>query len=402
MSNKETPDVNFPLIIVMAVSCGLSVANLYYSQPLLADIQRDFGVSVREAGLIPMLTQVGYATGMLFFVPLGDMAEGRRLITTMLAAVACALLAAAVSPSFAWLASASLLIGLTTIVPQLIFPFAARLAGDEARGRTVGTVMSGLLLGILLARTLSGFVGARVGWRGMYGIAAGGMAVLALALRVLLPISQPLYRGSYSRLMFSLVALTREHATLREASFTGAMLFGSFSAFWTTLVFLLSQPPYHYGSRAAGLFGLVGAIGALGANAAGRLSSLKESRTMLRFAICLAALSFAVMWSLWEHLFGLVVGALLLDLGVQGGHVSNQIRIYTLSAEAHGRLNTVYMVSFFVGGAAGSSLGTLGWSLWRWNGVCVTGLVMLLLALVSIHLGKRAASRRRTSHDLRQ
>ena len=392
MSKKETPAVNTPLVVVMAVSCGLSVANLYYSQPLLADIQRDFGVSVREAGLIPMLTQVGYATGMLFFVPLGDMIEGRRLITVMLAAVACALLAAALSPSFAWLAAASLIIGLTTIVPQLIFPFAARLAGEEARGRVVGTVSSGLLLGILLARTLSGFVGARTGWRAMYWIAAGGMGMLALALWALLPVRRPPYRGSYPRLMFSLVALTREHAALREASFTGAMLFGSLSAFWTTLVFLLGEPPYHYGSRAAGLFGLAGAAGALGATAVGRLSNLKGPRTMLGFAVGVAVLSFVVMWSLWDHLFWLVVGVLLLDLGVQGGHVSNQIRIYALPTEAHGRLNTIYMVTFFLGGAAGSSLGTLSWSLWRWNGVCLTGLIMLLLALASMRLGRRAPS----------
>jgi predicted MFS family arabinose efflux permease len=382
MSTINQRKLSRPLILTMAIASGVSVANLYYSQPLLVDIQRTFHASIRQVGFIPMCTQLGYALGMLMFVPLGDMVERRKLIVIMLAAVALALIAAAVSPSLVWLTVASLAIGVTTIVPQLIVPFAASLANPAQRGKVVGTVMSGLLIGILLARTVSGFVGAHLGWRAMYWIAAGLMALLALVLGFELPESRPSFSGSYLQLMRSLPTLIKEQPVLREAALIGALLFGAFSVFWTTLVFLLEVPPYHYGSQVAGLFGLVGAVGALGASFAGRFADKRSPVLLVGLAIVITILSYFIFSLFGLNLWGLILGVVLLDLGVQAGHVTNQTRIYSLSTDVHNRVNTVYMVTYFIGGSIGSALGSWAWSAWGWNGVSIVGLLMLALALI--------------------
>jgi MFS family permease len=255
----------------MALGSGLAVANIYYVQPLLADMGRYFGVPDRRMGLISMLSQVGYATGMLLFLPLGDRLERRSFILAMLGAVAVALLGVAVAPCFAWLAAASLAVGVTTITPQLLVAFAAHLAEPAERGRVVGTVMSGLLIGILAARTVSGVVGSTLGWRTMYGIASAVMVALAVSLKELLPRSQPESLGiSYVGVLRSIGALLRDEPVLRQSCLLGAMSFGAFSAFWTTLAFHLASPSFGYGSGVAGLFGLVGIVGALAAPLVGR------------------------------------------------------------------------------------------------------------------------------------
>jgi len=374
---------------IMAIACGGTVANIYYNQPLLAQMGQNFHVSSGQIGLIPTLTQIGVALGMFLFVPLGDMLERRRLIVIMLGVTACALVGAAISPSFGLLAVASLTIGVTSIEPHLIVPFAANLAGQKQRGQVVGSVMSGLLIGILLARTVSGFVGATLGWRAMYWIASGLMVGLAIVLGKFLPLSHPLSTMSYWQLLRSLPGLIREQPVLRESALFGAMLFGAFSAFWTTLVFLLAVPPYHYGSEVAGLFGLVGVIGASAAPLTGRLADRKSPRLTVFLGIAITMSSFVVFWLFGEQLLGLIVGVILLDLGVQSGHVSNQARIYNLSPEVHSRLNTVYMVSYFLGGALGSSLGAYGWSVWQWNGVCLVGLSMLTVAFAAYFRGRK-------------
>lgn len=364
-------------LMVMSVASAMAVANLYYNQPLLADIGRSFQVSVREVGFIPMLTQVGYAVGLFLFVPLGDVLERRRLILGMLGAVSVALVGAALAPSVFWLSVASLLVGITTIVPQLLVPLAAHLARPEERGKVVGTVMSGLLIGILLARTVSGFVGAHFGWRAMYLLAAGMMVALAFGLRALLPPSPPGASLRYPALLRSMWGLLRSEPALREAAALGALAFGAFSAFWTTLVFLLERPPYGYGSEAAGLFGLLGAAGALAAPFVGRWADRRSPRFTAGLGLSLALVSFLVLGWQGERLWALVLGVLLLDLGVQANQISNQTRIYALMPAARNRLNTVYMVSYFCGGALGTYLGALAWSVAGWKGVCVIGVLLL-------------------------
>ncbi|KAM3093102.1 MFS transporter [Phormidesmis sp. 146-12] len=374
--------MNRTIVWLMAITSGAAAANLYYNQPLLAAIAQSLNASVQDAGLIPTLGQIGYALGNLLIVPLGDLLERRRLIVTMLIGTAIALAAAAVSPTITWLVVASLIIGVTTIVPQITVPFAALLAPPAVRGKVVGTVMSGLLIGILLARTVSGFVGAELGWRAMYWIASGVMLILALVLFRVLPRSQPAVVLTYQQLMRSMLKLVRE-PVLQEASITGAAAFGAFSVFWSTLIFLLEQPPYQYGSEVAGLFGLIGVVGAAAAPLAGKLADKKSPRLAVALGLITTALSFLVFWLFGYRLWGLVVGVILLDLGVQVTTVSNQALIYRLPEETHSRLNALFITFYFVGGALGSFLGAYGWQLWQWNGVCAAGALLLFVAFIA-------------------
>ena len=377
----------------MAIASGATAANLYYNQPLLAVIGQSFRASPHTVGLIPMLTQIGYAIGILLFVPLGDLLERRRLITTMLGCVAGMLALAALSPNLPWLLAASFAIGFTSIAAQVMIPFAAQLAKPQDRGKVVGMVMSGLLIGILSARTISGFVGATLGWQAMYWIASGLMMVMAVLLFRTLPYSRPALKSSYRRLMGSLWQLVRSQPVLREASLIGAMSFGAFSAFWSTLVFLLEQPPYHYGSEVAGLFGLVGIVGASAAPLVGKLADRSSPRLTLGLGITATILAFILFWIFGYQLWGLIGGVILLDLGVQSAMISNQAKIYSLPTELHSRLNALYIMFYFVGGAFGSYLGAYGWSRWQWNGVCGMGLGMLAIAFVAFLRGKPQVSR---------
>ena len=360
----------------------MTVANLYYNQPLLADIARTFSVSESAVGFIATLAQLGFAAGLLFIVPLGDSFDRRNLISLTLIAVALSLLAVALAPSIGVLAVASFAVGATTIAPQIIVPFAASLAQPEQRGRVIGTVMSGLLIGILLARTISGFVGAYLGWRAMYWIAAAMMVVLTITLRMLLPKEEPRIRMSYPRLLRSLWGLLQTEPVIHETSIFGALIFAVFSVFWVTLVFFLGTPPYHYGSEVAGLFGLVGVVGALAASNVGKLADRINPRIITGIMLAVTLAAFLVFWLFGQMLWGLIIGVILLDLGAQGTHISNQARVYSLNAEARSRLNTIYMVSYFIGGSLGSSLGAYAWSIERWNGVCAVGTLLMVVALV--------------------
>jgi predicted MFS family arabinose efflux permease len=391
-AEANTPTIDNKMVWLLAIACGMTAANLYYGQPLLADMAHSFSVQESAVGIAATVTQLGYALGLLLIIPLGDALERRRLIVIMLIAVTIALVATALSPSILWLAIASFAIGVTTIVPQIIVPLAANLAAPGERGRVVGTVMSGLLIGVLLARTVSGFVGAQSGWRAMYWIAAGLMLLLALLLRITLPKNQPHTHLSYLQLLRSLGQLVWREPVIREVSIFGAMGFGAFSVFWSTLAFFLSTAPYHYGSEVVGLFGLVGIAGALAASSVGRLSDRFNVRILTGGAIVIILLAFVVFWLFGHTLWGLVVGVILLDLGVQSNQVSNQTRVYSLNPEASNRLNTIYMVSYFIGGSLGTALGTYGWSVARWNGVCAVGVFMLIVAIGWFLFSRKSAT----------
>lgn len=379
--NHGRPMLSRGAVWLMAVACGITVANLYYSQPLLVAMGNDFGVSDRQMGIVSALTQIGYALGLFLFVPLGDMLERRRLILLMLGAVTCTLVAVAVSPGIIWLSVASLALGAATVTPQVIVPMAAGLADPDERGQIVGKVMSGLLIGILLSRTLSGFVGDWFGWRSIYWIAAGLSVVLAAVLRVQLPENRPIAKLSYPQLLRSLGKIAVDEPILRESCVFGAVTFGAFSVFWTTLAFFVARPPYGFSSDVVGLFGLAGAAGASIAPVAGRLADVKGPRLTIGIALVIVLLSFGVLVTTGYQLWGLIVGVILLDLGAQSNQISNQARIYSLAPETHNRLNTIYMVTFFIGGAAGSALGAYAWSQWAWNGVCAVGAGLTLLGL---------------------
>jgi predicted MFS family arabinose efflux permease len=376
------PSVPTTTVWFMAASTGVIVANVYYIQPLLADIARTFGLSVTKAGFLAMLTQVGTSLGMLLFVPLGDTKERRSLITVLLISAAISLAFIATARNAVWLALACFVVGAMGSSVHLFLPFAAHLAAPHERGRVVGTVFSGILLGILLARTFSGIVGAHLGWRAVYAIAAVLMMCIAILVQFTLPHSKPAVDLPYLSLLRSTVNLIRIHPQLRESAFLGASLFCCFSAFWTTLVFLLETPPYHYGSQAAGLFGLVGAAGAAGAPLVGRFSDKHGPRFAVGAALLTVFASYVVLWGTGRTLAGLIVGVLLMDVGVQAGHVANQTRIYSLAPDARSRLNMFYMVCYFAGGAAGSFLGAYAWRLRGWSGVCAFCLAVMLVALL--------------------
>ncbi|MGA3293724.1 MAG: MFS transporter [Candidatus Acidiferrales bacterium] len=375
----------------MAASTGVIVANIYYMQPLLADIARTFGLTVTTIGFVAMLTQVGTSLGMLFFVPLGDSRERRSLISLLLVCAAVALTLTATARNLVWLALACFGVGMMGSTVHLFVPFAAHLAPPRERGRVVGSVFSGILLGILLARTFSGFVGAHLGWRAVYGIAAGMMLGIAILVQFLLPRSTAVVKLPYLSLLRSTMELVRAHAELRESAFLGACLFCCFSAFWTTLVFLLETPPYHYGAQTAGLFGLVGAAGAAGAPIVGRLTDKHGPRFAVGLALSSVLVSYVILWTTGKTLAGLIAGVLLLDLGTQAGHVANQTRIYGLATDARSRVNMFYMVCYFAGGAVGSLLGAYSWRVHGWPGVCAFCLVVACTALLKFAAGRPLA-----------
>lgn len=347
---------------LMTISCTISIGSLYYNQPMLGLISTHFQVSITDVSAVPTLTQIGYAIGMLFFVPLGDRLDRRKLIVWLSGCNAIALLCAALSPGFYWLIAASFMIGLTAVVPQLLIPFAAQLADAEQRGRIVGTVMSGLLVGIVLGRVAGGFFGGEFGWQSTFLIAAGLMVGLGIVLVKQLPSTLPAKTEiSYLELLRSLPVLFAEHSTLRKRSIAGAMFFAAYSGFWAILPFLLERPPFEFQSEMIGLFGLVGIMSAGASPLLGKMTDRTNPRVMLRIAIGLFLGALLVLFQFHSTLWGLIVGAILLDLGTQTGQISNKAKIYSLPIEVHNRLTTVYMVIFFTGGAIGSWLCAYGW-----------------------------------------
>ncbi len=367
--------------LLMAIGVGVAVANIYYCQPLLGIMAQNLHVSERHTGWVATLTQVGTAIGMLLFVPLGDIAERRKLTVRMCMFVAGGALLTALAPNFALLATFSFVLGLGCVVPHLILPFAAHLAPEGARGKVVAKVISGMLVGILLARTVAGFVGAAFGWRAIFFVSAGLMLALAYAFWRFLPESHPSVRMHYFDLLRSVGGMVREHRALRESAAIGALLFASFSVFWTTLVFLLARPPYHYGARMAGGLGLLAAASAALAPIVGRMIDRRSPKLGVSIGVISTLVSYVVLLATGHWLVGLGLGVVLLDVGVQTGHISNQTRIYNTFPQARSRANTVYMVSYFLGGAFGSALGNAGWHFFGWAGVCAAGGVVLLPAL---------------------
>ena len=389
MENKDATDHQTHLspvtLWLMTIGSGLVVANIYYNQPLLGKMAATFNVSEAKAGIIATLTQVGYALGLLFIVPLGDMLRRKKLILIDFGLIILSLLLAAFSPDIYILMLASLLIGIASVVPQLFIPLTAHLARPEVRGKAVGTVMSGLLIGILLSRTISGLVAEHLGWRAIFVIAASVMALLWLAIFLLLPEVQPEYKGTYKSLMQSLVPLIKKESLLRLAAVRGAFAFASFGAFWGSLVFLLEAPPFNAGSDVAGAFGLVGAVGALAAPLVGRASDKGLTKNMVSIMVLMVMLSYAIFGFFSYSIIGLVAGIILLDLGIQATHIANQTTVFSLNPQARNRLNTIYMFTYFVGGASGTFLATQAWQHWQWPGVVAVGFAFSFLSLM-VHL----------------
>ncbi|MDE1009570.1 MAG: MFS transporter [Paraburkholderia fungorum] len=368
------------LLLLLATIAGVAVANIYYNQPLLGNLRQSFPDSASWVGAVPAVTQLGYAAGMLLLAPLGDRFDRRHLILLQIAGICVALVLAATAPTLSVLIIASLAIGVLATIAQQAVPFAAELAPASGRGHAVGTVMSGLLLGILLARTAAGLIAEYFGWRAVFGASVVALLVLAVVIILRLPKSKPTSTLPYGKLMVSMWHLIVEHRALREASLTGAAMFAAFSIFWSVLALLLAGAPFHLGPQAAGLFGIVGAAGAMAAPLAGKFSDRRGPRTIITVSIVLVAISFVVFALSGKSIVGLVIGVIVLDIGVQAAQISNQSRIYALRPEARSRVNTVYMVAYFIGGAVGSGVGAVVWPIFGWVGVSVAGVAFAGLA----------------------
>ena len=365
------------LVVLLAVACGATVANLYYAQPLLDTIARALNVSSGTAGLLVTATQAGYVAGLVLIVPLGDLLQRRRLVSRLLVIDALALAAATVAPSIGVLAAALAVVGVSSVAAQILVPFASSLAAEEERGRVVGRVMSGLLLGILLARTVAGLVAQLGGWRLIYGLAAGAMLILALVLRRALPVVAPPEGGlGYGELLRSVGTLIREEPTLRLRMAFGFASMVSFSGFWTSIAFLLSGPEYGYSEAVIGLFSLAGIAGAWMAAIAGRVADAGHQLAGTR----LAALGVLASWGLLalgaHSLAALLAGIVLFDLGVQATQILNQSVIFRLRPEARSRLNTAYMTCYFAGAVSGSAGASFAWERGGWGAVSTAGAIV--------------------------
>ncbi|HCT5217328.1 TPA: MFS transporter [Enterobacter hormaechei] len=379
---KTTQGLSPALILLMSVATGLAVASNYYAQPLLDTIARAFDLSASSAGFIVTAAQLGYAAGLLFLVPLGDMFERRMLIVSMTLLAAGGMLITASSQSLTMMIIGTALTGLFSVVAQILVPLAATLASPEKRGKVVGTIMSGLLLGILLARTVAGLLASLGGWRTVYWVASVLMVIMALALWRGLPRVKQENHLNYPQLLASVFSLFTRDKLLRTRAILGCLNFANFSILWTSMAFLLAAPPFNYSEGVIGLFGLAGAAGALGARPAGGLADKGKSHMTTSAGLVLLLLSWAAIWYGHVSVLALIVGILVLDLTVQGVHITNQTVIYRVKPDARNRLTAGYMTSYFIGGAAGSLISASAWQHAGWTGVCAIGAIVAAINLL--------------------
>lgn len=382
------------IVLVLAAACGLIAANLYYAQPLIGPISSELGLSSGAAGLIVTLAQIGYGLGLLFLVPLGDILENRKLVVTLLIATAAVLAGAAVIHSAAPFLIISLLIGLGSVGAQVLVPYAAHLSPDATRGRNVGNVMSGLLLGIMLARPVSSLIAEYMGWRAVYYLSSAAILALAFVLARVLPARQPTNATPYSALIGSMLRLLRTTPILQRRAIYHACLFGTFSLFWTTVPLLLTGPTFGFSQTEVAIFALVGVSGAAAAPVAGRLADRGWIRPGTAIALALALVSVAlpllVQGGSTFALIVLVVAAILLDMGVSANLVLGQRAIFSLGAEYRSRLNGLFMAIFFAGGAVGSALGGWAYAAGGWEAALWIGIALPAIALIYFATERKA------------
>ncbi|MGB3070027.1 MAG: MFS transporter [Ottowia sp.] len=385
----------------MAIATGLAVSGNYYAQPLLPTIAAAFGTSETAAANIVTTAQLSYGAGLLLLVPIADLRERKSLIVVLMLLAAAGLALSATASTLPLLLAGTAITGFCSVVAQVLVPFAATLAAPEQRGRAVGTVMSGLLLGILLARTVAGGISSLFDWRAVYAVAAVAMVACALALGYSLPRYREDAGLRYGALLKSVIELFVEEPVLRVRASLGVISFALFSLFWTPLAFLLSAPPYGYSDAVIGLFGLAGAAGALAATWAGRLADKGKGVTGTWMGLAGLLLSWLPLGFAQTSLIALLIGVLLLDLAVQLVHVSNQNAIYALRPQARNRLNAGYMTCYFLGGAGGSLLAAFLYSHTGWLGIVAAAVCLAAAGILLGMVGLRGGGRR-SNHPMLQ
>ncbi len=379
----HSPALTKGLTLILAICCGFSVATIYYNQAMLPLIAGTFEVSTAHVGQIAMLTQLGYACGLLLFVPLGDRISRRTLILAVLCINFVSLLASASSPSYSWLLVASVLLGLSGISAQIIIPAASDLSEPHQKGAVLGLMVSGLSAGGLLARTVSGVVSGWLGWRGMFALAAALDVLLFLAILTRMPVAVSTSKLAYGALLKSLWGLARQHATLRQSAIKGGLVFGALNVFWGSMAALLALPPYGFSSAQAGLLGLSAIVGILCASSIGE-QTRRHGQLLEWIGIGTVLVAFLLIFTLGPHgwWWPILIAATFLDLGNRINQLANQTRVLSLEPAATSRLNTVFMVVYFIGGALGSASGAFASEHFGWHGQALTGAAFAGLALL--------------------
>lgn len=379
---KENDGLPAHILWTLAIVAGISVANLYYNQPLLNVMRHELDVSEFKTNLIAMITQVGYALGLLFIVPLGDLYQRKKIILINFFLLIFSLLAIAVAPNIYIIWVASLVTGICSMIPQIFVPIASQFSRPENKGRNVGIVISGLLTGILASRVVSGFIGEILGWREMYLIAAGLMLICAIVVLKVLPDIRPTFQGKYNDLMKSLYMLVKTYPALRIYSMRAGVAFGSFLAMWSCLAFKMGEAPFYANSDVIGILGLCGIAGALTASFVGKYVKKVGIRNFNFIGCGLNLLAWVSLYFYGNTYTGIIAGVILIDIGMQCIQLSNQTSIFDICPSASNRVNTIFMTTYFIGGSLGTFLAGSCWQRWSWSGVAGIGTVLTLISLL--------------------
>lgn len=382
LSLKENEGLPASLLWTLAIAAGISVANIYYNQPLLSMISHDLGISEFKANLIAMITQIGYAIGLLFIIPLGDMFQRKRIILVSFSILILSLLIIGLSQNIYIILSASFFTGMCSVMPQIFVPIASQFSKQEMKGRNVGIVISGLLTGILASRVISGLIGEYLGWRVMFFIAAILMLICLVVVIKVLPKITPTFKGKYIDLMKSLLLLIKEYPKLRIYSIRAALAFGSFLAMWSCLAFKMELPPFYAGSNVVGLLGLCGVAGALSASFVGKYVKQVGVKRFNYIGCALILFAWLLFYSGGNTYIGLIAGIIIIDIGMQCIQLSNQTSIFDLSPKAANRINTIFMTTYFIGGSLGTFLAGTFWHWFGWQGVIGVGICLTAISLL--------------------
>ncbi|MEL0656720.1 MFS transporter [Pseudoalteromonas issachenkonii] len=377
---KQNQSLSRFILLLMTTAIAATAANLYYNQPILPLIANEFNLTDSQLGSIPALTQVGYAFALLFISPLGDSIARRRLITILSCLLVVTCSAAMLAPNLPLLLISVFLIGVSANITQQLIPFAESLVSSEQKGATLGTLMMGLTIGILLSRTLSGFVGEQFGWRSVFLMSAVLAALFGILLRVFLPGNKPHTNLRYWPLIKSTLALFIKHKSLQHFTFSGAFWFASFNVLWATLAIYVSNEPFNYNAQQAGLFGVIALAGVIGAKSSGKWVSKLGSKALIMIALTLAAIGFAITGLFNGSLASLIIGIILIDFAIFSAQVANQVRVFSIDPTAQSRINGIYMLGYYIGGAVGSMVGVKAFALYQWPGVVAVSIIFILLS----------------------